>query len=293
MPNIHPRDKPEEKDELPLIMKGKIADNQLLEAKKKETDAQQKRLDFRDEENLDSDEISVDLDAEEQSEEVKPVEEVKEDHKNCDCKKSDPMMAMGGNPEGEGDKEEEENEEVELSWKNLVRYIAQNHPVHPITKQKFALGQRITVNDYATKLLDPCLLHVGLRVCKRVAKKYYKLSRGDTDERKIPRPETLMDLPDSESESSELEDEVGFGGLTAAGAHLGVGAILYLQTMKTFCVLFFILTVLNLPVYFLYSQTTLGNDYSSLDIAFQFFTFGNFGRIKKDCSSVPVTLDAT
>jgi hypothetical protein len=103
----------------------------------------------------------------------------------------------------------------------------------------------------------------------------------------------LKDLPESESESSELEDEVGFGGLTAAGAHLGVGAILYLQTMKTFCVLFFILTVINLPVYFIYSQTTLGNDYGSLDIAFQYFTFGNFGRIKEDCSSVPITFDST
>ena len=69
----------------------------------------------------------------------------------------------------------------------------------------------------------------------------------------MARPETLKDLPDSQSESSELEDEVGFGGLTAAGAHLGVGAILYLQTMKTFLVLFFMLTILNLPVYFIYS----------------------------------------
>jgi hypothetical protein len=32
------------------------------------------------------------------------------------------MMAIGGNPEA-GDKEEEE-EEAELSWKNLIRFIA-------------------------------------------------------------------------------------------------------------------------------------------------------------------------
>lgn len=103
------------------------------------------------------------MDAEEGEEEMKAPEEVKEQHKDCDCKKSDPMMAMGANPEGEADKDDEDNEEAELSWKNLVRYIAQNHPVHPITKQKFSLSQRITVNDYATKLLDPCLLHVGVR----------------------------------------------------------------------------------------------------------------------------------
>ena len=108
----------------------------------------------------------------------------------------------------------------------------------------------------------------------------------------MDRPESLKDLPPSESESSELEDEVGFGGLSAAGAHLGVGAILYLQTMKTFCVLFFILTILNLPVYFIYSQTTHNNDYTRLDTVFQYFTFGNFGRIKGTCSSVPVTFNS-
>lgn len=106
------------------------------------------------------------------------------------------------------------------------------------------------------------------------------MSRGDTDERKIVKPDSLHDLPTTESESSELEDEVGFGGLSAAGAHLGVGAILYLQTMKTFCVLFFILMILNLPVYFIYSQTTINNNYTRLDVAFQYFTFGNFGHIK-------------
>lgn len=38
----------------------------------------------------------------------------------------------------------------------------------------------------------------------------------------------MNDLPDSASESSGDEDEGGFGGLTSAGAHLGIGAVLYL-----------------------------------------------------------------
>ena len=142
------------------------------------------------------------------------------------------------------------------------------------------MSDRITVNDYSTKLLDPCMIHVLVNGCKKAARRYYKMSRGDTDERKIVKPDSLHDLPTTESESSELEDEVGFGGLSAAGAHLGVGAILYLQTMKTFCVLFFILMILNLPVYFIYSQTTINNNYTRLDVAFQYFTFGNFGHIK-------------
>lgn len=90
--------------------------------------------------------------------------------------------------------------------------------------------------------------------CKRFAKKYYKFSRGDTtEERKDRKPPTLQEMPDSGSSTSEDEEECGFMGLTAAGAHLGVGAILYLQTMKTMTMLFFVLTILNLPVYFLYS----------------------------------------
>ena len=240
-------------------------------------------------EDEDSDALSVDLDKEDEIKDEAEAQAALDQHKNCDCKKSDPMAAIGGAPDGDGENEDDENEEVELSWKNAVRFIARNHPVHPITKAKFSLGARTTVKDYATKLLDPCQLHVAAGWCKRVGKQYYKLSRGDTDERKMARPESLKDLPPSESDSSELEDEVGFGGLTAAGAHLGVGAVLYLQTMKTFCVLFFILTILNLPVYFVYSQTTHGNDYTRLDTVFQYFTFGNFGRIKEGCSSVPVT----
>lgn len=37
---FHPGDKVEKKVELPLIMKGKIDDDEMLEVKKKETDAQ-------------------------------------------------------------------------------------------------------------------------------------------------------------------------------------------------------------------------------------------------------------
>ena len=77
---------------------------------------------------MDSEVESVDLDAIDSPTEIdkeKKEEVVKEEHKNCDCKKSDPMMAISGNPEGDIDKDEEEdNEGIELSWKNLVRFIA-------------------------------------------------------------------------------------------------------------------------------------------------------------------------
>jgi hypothetical protein len=191
----------------------------------------------------------------------------------------------------EGD--EDDDEQHQLSYKNLIKFIEQYHPVHPLTKERFDYDQRVTVKDYAIKLWDPCSLYVLVRQCKKCCAKYYKLSRGNVDDHKGARPDTLKDLPDSPSESSELEDEVGFGGLTAAGSHLGVGAILYLQTMKTFALLFFILTIFNLPVYFIYSQTTENNDYRSLDTVFQHFTFGNLGGTNAACSSIPLSLDAS
>lgn len=82
------------------------------------------------------------------------------------------MAAMAGGPEA--DDEKSDDEDIELSWKNLIRFIAVNHPVHPITKEKFSLSARTTVEHYFTKLLDPCLVHVCIGFCKKMAKKYYK-----------------------------------------------------------------------------------------------------------------------
>jgi len=88
----------------------------------------------------------------------------------------------------------------------------------------------------------------------------------------------MNDLPDSASESSGDEDEGGFGGLTSAGAHLGIGAVLYLQIMKTFAILFFFLTLLNLPVYALYSSNTLDNNYKNFFGGYPFFSLGNLAQ---------------
>lgn len=165
------------------------------------------------------------------------------------------MLGAEEKKEGEDD-EDDDDEQQQLSYKALIKFVEQYHPVHPLTKERFDFGERVTVKDYAIKLWDPCFLYVLVRQCKKGCAKYYKLSRGSVDEHRGNKPESLKTLPDSPSDSSELEDEVGFGGLTAAGAHLGVGAILYLQTMKTFALLFLVLTIFNLPVYFLYSQTT-------------------------------------
>ena len=164
---------------------------------------------------------------------------------------------------------------VPLSYKQLIKFIAQNHPVNPVTKEKFSTKQRITVKDYGYRFMDACGFFTVFLCCQKFCKKYWKLQRGQ-EEKRI-KPEGIKDLPDSGSESSEDEDTVGFGGLSAAGAHLGVGAALYLQTTKTLAMLFFILTVLNLPIYMLYNNNTSNtlDEYLAIDRMFHIFGIGN------------------
>lgn len=73
----------------------------------------------------------------------------------------------------------------------------------------------------------------------------------------------MDDVPSSDSNDSEKNDT--FKGLSNASIYLGEGAVLYLQTIKTLAILFFILTVINLPVFMMYSEATRNNDYSSIN----------------------------
>lgn len=91
----------------------------------------------------------------------------------------------------------------------------------------------------------------------------------------------MKDVPDSDSDS-EANDT--FKGLSAAAIYLGEGAIMYLQMMKTFAVLFLILTLINVPLCLMYASLTDGNNYYSLNIAFQYFTIGNIGKGNLICN---------
>jgi hypothetical protein len=71
--------------------------------------------------------------------------------------------------------------------------------------------------------------------------------------------------------------------LSNASIYLGEGAVLYLQTMKTLAILFFILTIINLPVFAMYAGSTRNNDYSSMNQIFKYFTLGNIARTNKIC----------
>ena len=63
--------------------------------------------------------------------------------------------------------------------------------------------------------------------------------------------------------------------------------------MKTFAVLFLILTIVNVPIYMLYSSTTPDHpDYlSDLEAAFKYFSIGNIGKGDRVCGFSSIDYD--
>ena len=53
--------------------------------------------------------------------------------------------------------------------------------------------------------------------------------------------------------------------------------------MKTFAILFFILTIMNIPLCFFFASVTKDNNYLSFNSVFQYFTLGNIGEGQKMC----------
>ena len=154
------------------------------------------------------------------------------------------------------------------------------HPTDPETYEKLDLRDNITVNKYSLKLVDAigCLYCFG--VCKKCLK-FCKSLFSKKEKKFILKPDTMKDVPDSDSDS-EANDT--FKGLSSASIYLGEGAVMYLQMMKTFAVLFFILTLINLPIFLMFSSTTADNNYFAPKEAFQYFTIGNIGKGNDVCS---------
>ena len=100
------------------------------------------------------------------------------------------------------------------------------------------------------------------------------------------KPNTMADLPSSDSEDSEKNDT--YKGLSNASIYLGEGAIMYLQTMKTLAILFFILSILNIPIYLMYASSTIGNQYGNLDEIFKYFTVGNIEQTNTVCGHTTI-----
>lgn len=77
----------------------------------------------------------------------------------------------------------------------------------------------------------------------------------------------MKEIPSSDegtSGSSSGENNTGTLGITDASIQLGEGSVLYLQSMKTFDIMFTVLFIINLPVYIMYEGMTSSNDVSNL-----------------------------
>ena len=149
-----------------------------------------------------------------------------------------------------------------LSYRKLQKMIQTYHPVDPITNRKFNVLQSITVKNYALKLTDCLGCWLCNRCLKYFGKKCYGLVKRGNTKKKMEKPESMKDVPSSDNSSDEDFGPDTFKGLSEASKNLGEGAILYLQNMKTFAVLFFILAVVNLPIYWMYSLSTKDNSYN-------------------------------
>jgi hypothetical protein len=125
------------------------------------------------------------------------------------------------------------------------------------------------------KLSDACGFIKLLNKLKSV-KSRLKRALNLKKHKKFQRPVSMQDLPDTDSSDDPIKNDT-YKGLSEAAIYLGEGAVLYLQTMKTLAILFFILTVINLPLYILLQSSTRDNDFSNAFSALNYFTIGNLG----------------
>ena len=112
-----------------------------------------------------------------------------------------------------------------LSYKKLMKMITTYHPCDPDTQRKFEYNDSVTIHNFGLKLMDAC----GCLVCYKATKKCKKTCRALCCKRKLKKeifkPETMKDVPDSDSDTS-VDDT--FDGLHNAAIYLGEGAVLYL-----------------------------------------------------------------
>ena len=66
---------------------------------------------------------------------------------------------------------------------------------------------------------------------------------------RVPKPESMADVPDSHSDEDDSEVDDAYRGLENAAIFLGEGPVLYLQIAKTFMWMFVFLCLVNLPAF--------------------------------------------
>jgi len=135
--------------------------------------------------------------------------------------------------------------------------MAEMHPINVATGKSFAFDSRITVNKYSQKLIDVFGVLTFKKFMKKFNKRLKKLFNTGSSIMYL-KPKSLEDLPTSSSGTSSSSDVDAnrSKGLTNCSLKIGLGASLYLQTMKTLMYLFLILSIINLPVIYMYSNNT-------------------------------------
>lgn len=163
-----------------------------------------------------------------------------------------------------------------------MKYIAQQHPIDPETNESFGVFDSVSIKNFGMKLCDPCkclncynYFRIKFRgVRKMLIKPKKKILR---------KPKSMGDIPDSNSDSSEENDT--FKGLKPCAIYLGEGPIMYLQIMKTFLILLFLLSVLNIPIFMLYADQTNPSDITGgFQKIFEYLTIGNIGSVQEICA---------
>ena len=179
---------------------------------------------------------------------------------------------------GDGDDEDQPKNFFEpISYSKLMRVIATYHPYDHETKSRFNIKDRVTINDYSAKLSDACFCYVLAQNIKKGTKFIKNKFKGEKV-KKFERPESMADLPDSNSDESSDDNAI-----SECSQALGDGATLYLQMMKTLTIMFFMLTIMNIPLYVLYENNTDGNEITNIGKLFKYFTIGNLGQLTKRC----------
>lgn len=111
-----------------------------------------------------------------------------------------------GNLGASDDEEKKDGFFVPISYKKLFKVIYTQHPVDPETKQRFNFNERITVKDYIYKITDCCYCYAITQKLNEV-KRYCRKRFGGAQRVKFDRPESMRDLPSSDSNSEDTEEQ--------------------------------------------------------------------------------------
>lgn len=153
------------------------------------------------------------------------------------------------------------------------------HPTEPFSNEKLSLLDDMSVHKYFSKMCMCCDCSRNLRLMRKCKIKRIFFGK-DQAKIRVDKPDTMADVPSTDS-NSEINDS--FNGLSSASQHLGEGALLYLQTMKTLAFLFLCLTIINAPLLFMYSNSTNSIEYGDSTSTMQYMTIGNIAKPNHLC----------